>query len=136
MSISPKAIPLNIDTNIFTQQPSPVVKPTGSPEGSSPGAGSGYEVITTYDQRGFPVTQTVAMAQVTGQRHFDDQGFLITTAAAGAGQTQAAQKAEDSATPTSGGVSVTTHKAAAAALRIFDKFALILAAFVGIALLI
>ena len=76
------------------------------------------------------------MAQVTGQRHFDDQGFLITTEAAGAGQTQAAQKAEDSATPTSGGVSVTTHKAAATALRIFDRFALVLAAFVGTALLI
>lgn len=99
-------------------------------------------MITTYDQRGFPVTLTVAAAQATAQKHFDDQGFLITSsAAAGAGSngspTQAAYRAEDSASATGPGVSVTSHgSGAAAASKVHDSAALFLAALGGFALLI
>ena len=114
-----------IHTDWNVQTPSPAATPAGSPGGSSPDSGSGYEVVTTYDQRGFLVTQTTTIAQATAQKHFNDQGFLITGSAAGpATNTQAAAQAEDSAT---GGVAVTTRNAAAPP-RTYEIPALILAA--------
>jgi hypothetical protein len=47
----------------------------------SPAAG-GSEIFTSFDQQGFPVVVTQAPGAATAVKHYDDQGFLITTGAA------------------------------------------------------
>ena len=65
---------------------------TSHPASPSPSSGSsppvsaapaaGYEVVTTFDQQGFPVTVTQAVGAASAPKHYDEQGFLITTSAA------------------------------------------------------
>ena len=46
------------------------------------GAAGGYEVTTGWDQRGFRTTETIPDAVATQRPEYNDQGFLITSAAA------------------------------------------------------
>ncbi|MCJ1469478.1 hypothetical protein MMC07_008111 [Pseudocyphellaria aurata] len=41
-------------------------------------AGGGLETVTTFDEKGFLTTVTRAVAAVTGAKHYDQQGFLVT----------------------------------------------------------
>lgn len=67
----------------FLQPTPPVGSPTPSPVPSpqpsvSAAAGGGLDVVTTYNEQGFPVITTQPAALVTAAKHFDDKGFLIT----------------------------------------------------------
>ncbi|KAL9100782.1 MAG: hypothetical protein Q9163_003878 [Psora crenata] len=58
-----------------TSQPT---SPSSSPEDSQqPSPTDGYEVLTTYNQQGFPVVATQAESEATAVKHYDDRGFLI-----------------------------------------------------------
>ncbi|KAK3175055.1 hypothetical protein OEA41_002301 [Lepraria neglecta] len=63
---------------------SPPVSPTSSPEDSQPDspAAGGSEVVTSFNGKGFPVIVTQAPGAATTVKHYDNQGFLITTGAA------------------------------------------------------
>ena len=43
-------------------------------------ADGGYETVTSYDQQGFPVAITRPVGGTSAAKHYDNQGFLITTA--------------------------------------------------------
>ena len=57
----------------------PTSLPVDSPQGS-PAAG-GSEVVTSFDQQGFPVLVTVTPGEATAPKQYNNQGFLITTSA-------------------------------------------------------
>lgn len=59
----------------------------------------GYEVITSYNQQGFPVLITQPIAEATAAKHYDDQGFLITTGAALASRSSPTSVAQNVASP-------------------------------------
>ena len=61
----------------------PTLSPASSPEDSpvGPDAG-GLEVITRYNEQGFPTVVTEPLAPATAAKHFDEKGFLITSAPA------------------------------------------------------
>lgn len=65
------------------QVTSPPVSPTSSPgdlpQGSA--AAGGSEVVTSFNQQGFPVLVTVTPGEATAPKQYDNQGFLITTSA-------------------------------------------------------
>ena len=95
---------------IFIQVTSPPSSPTSLPadlQQDSPAAG-GFETITTYDQQGFPVVVTQPSGATTAAKHYDDQGFLITTAATLASR----------ASPTSAGEGVANSAATAQAATV------------------
>ena len=52
---------------------------------------AGYEVVTTYNQQGFPVAVTQAIGAASAPKHYNEQGFLITSAAATALDTRSTQ---------------------------------------------
>jgi hypothetical protein len=95
---------------------------------------AGYEVVTTYDQQGFPVTVTQAIGAASAPKHYNEQGFLITTSAAATAldtrSTQAPVPAEknvassdviaaaDSATSSSGSAKTTSAPPTGAANRL------------------
>lgn len=57
----------------------------------------GYEVVTSYDQQGFPVVITQPIAEATAAKHYDGNGFLITTGAALASRSSPTSVAENGA---------------------------------------
>ena len=68
---------------MITQATSPPTSPSSSPGASQQGSpAGGYEVVTTFNQQGFPVVVTQPKAEATAVKHYDDKGFLITTAPA------------------------------------------------------
>ncbi|KAI9873134.1 MAG: hypothetical protein M1830_000792 [Pleopsidium flavum] len=70
------------------------------PSSPASSAAEGFEVVTRYDQQGFPVTVTAAIAASTATKSYDQQGFLITagpTPASAPGSTVTDMKAADSA---------------------------------------
>lgn len=58
---------------------SPASSPQDSPAGLDAG---GLEVITRYNEQGFPTVVTEPLAAATAAKHFDEKGFLITSAPA------------------------------------------------------
>lgn len=56
---------------------SPAFSPQDYPAGLDAG---GLEVITRYNEQGFPIVVTQPVAAATAAKHFDDKGFLITSA--------------------------------------------------------
>lgn len=76
----------------FQSLPASTLSSSAGPQSSlsSSASPAGIEVITGWDDRGFPTTKTVLSGWETMSRSYDDQGSLITgsaTAAAGAGFT-------------------------------------------------
>lgn len=65
------------------QVTSPPVSPTSSPAGSQQGSHvpGGYEVVTTYNEQGFPVVVTQPAGYASAIKHYNDQGFLVTSGA-------------------------------------------------------
>ena len=64
------------------QSPSP---PTSTLQDSLPqasGAAGGYEITTGWDDRGFKTTKTILNSVATQKPQYNEQGFLITSAAA------------------------------------------------------
>lgn len=58
----------------------PTSSPASSPQDSPVGLDAGgLEVVTRYDEKGFPTVVTEPLAAATAPKHFDDKGFLITT---------------------------------------------------------
>lgn len=118
---------------------SPPVSPTSSPADSqqeSPVAG-GYEVITSYNQQGFPVVITQPIAEATAAKHYDDQGFLITTGAALASRSSPTAVADNvassvieaaAATVSSAPPKISKVSAASRAASGFQEFGLLVSA--------
>ena len=129
------------------QVTSPPASPSSSPADSQQGspAQAGYEVVTTYDQQGFPVVVTQPIGAASAVKHYNDQGFLITTSPSlGARSTQkpVAEKnvvsgastviaAADSSSATSSGVAKTASPATGTAFRL-EVFGITTTAVVGV----
>ena len=79
---SSQYVSVNPSTDICAQVTSHPVAPSSSPEGSRPDSPipAGYELITTYNQQGFPEVATVPVGWASAPKHYNDQGFLITAA--------------------------------------------------------
>lgn len=58
----------------------PTSSPASSPQDSPVGEGvGGLELITKYNEQGFPTVVTEPMAAATAVKHYDEKGFLITS---------------------------------------------------------
>ena len=104
----------NRSLTFVPQQTTPPVVSTTSPSDSPPASplAGGLETVTAYDQRGFPTVVT----QVKGAtKHYNEQGFLITSPIAARSSPTAAnvQAAESAATTSDKVVKITKSSAAA-----------------------
>lgn len=61
----------------------PTSPPASSPQDSPVGLDAGgLEVVTRYNEQGFPTVVTEALGAATAAKHYDEKGFLITSAPA------------------------------------------------------
>lgn len=65
----------------FGQVTSPQVSSTSLPADSQQGSpgDAGYEIVTSYNQQGFPEIITQQAGAATGVKSYNEQGFLITS---------------------------------------------------------
>ena len=57
----------------------PTSSPASSPQDSPIGLDAdGLEVVTRYNEQGFPTVVTEPLAAATAAKHYDEKGFLIT----------------------------------------------------------
>lgn len=58
----------------------PTSSPASSPQDSPVGMdAAGLEVVTRYNEQGFPTVVTEPQAAATAAKHYDEKGFLITS---------------------------------------------------------
>jgi len=113
----------------FQATSSPAVFSLASPS-------AGLEVITSYDEQGFPTVVTVDSAAATSPKGYDSQGFLITaapaTATAASLTTALAQAAQSASTSASQIVVMASHNSGIRSKPMLGAFGAICAFFCGI----